>query len=245
MNSGPGVAAPRFLRVEVSEEIGVSGLFLRPRRARACIVLAPGAGAGMDHAYLAGVANALAAVGIASLRFQFPYRQRGGRRPDPPELCHATVRAAVARARRLAPALPLFAGGKSFGGRMTFQAQAAVPLPEVRGLVFLGFPLHPANRPSTDRALHLRHVTVPMMFVQGTRDALADIGLVRSLRRRLGRRATLSVFEQADHGFRVPARSGQTAETLIARTAAAVRAWADPLIAADEPPGRRSLRKPP
>ena len=163
----------------------------------------------MEHPFLSAAARELAALGIATLRYQFPYMERRSRRPDPPPLCHATVRAAVATAARLAPALPLFAGGRSFGGRMTSQAQALEPLPGVRGLAFLGFPLHPAGRPADSRARHLFEVQIPMLFIQGTRDALAERGLLEGIVGRLGARATLSLLEDADHSFHVPARSGR------------------------------------
>jgi len=163
----------------------------------------------MTHPFMAAVATGLAARGVATLRYQFPYMERRSPRPDPPPLCHATVRAAVAAAARLAPGLPLFAGGRSFGGRMTSQAQALDPLPGVRGLAFLGFPLHPAGRPSESRARHLFEVQIPMLFIQGTRDALAERGLLEGVVGRLGARATLSLLQDADHSFHVPARSGR------------------------------------
>ena len=187
----------------------VSGLLLAPPDARACYVLAHGAGAGMAHPFMAAVATGLAARGIATLRYQFPYMERGSRRPDVPRVAHATVRAAVDEAARQLPGLPLLAGGKSFGGRMTSQAQAGSPLPGVHGLVFLGFPLHPAGKPSDERAAHLSDVTVPMLFLQGTRDELADTNLLQSLVEHLGERATLRLFADADHSFHVPARSGR------------------------------------
>ncbi len=187
----------------------VSGLLLAPPQARACYIFAHGAGAGMSHPFMEAVAKELAERGIATLRYQFPYMEQGGRRPDPPKLAQATVRAAAAEAARRAPALPLIAGGKSFGGRMTSQAQAASPLPGVRGLVFLGFPLHPAGRPSDERAKHLFDVHVPMLFLQGTRDALADVTLLVPLTERLGERASLQLVQDADHSFHVPARSGR------------------------------------
>ena len=195
---------------------GVSGLFLAPARARACYVLAHGAGAGMAHPFMAHVAGELGERGIATLRYQFPYMEQGGKRPDPPKVAHAAVRAAVTAAARLAPALALIAGGKSFGGRMTSQAQALSPLPGVRGLVFLGFPLHPAGRPSDQRAEHLFDVQVPMLFLQGTRDALADLKLVKPLIERLGDRATLRLFEDADHSFHVPAKGGRNDKEVLA-----------------------------
>jgi predicted alpha/beta-hydrolase family hydrolase len=200
----------RAISIQVNETTGVSGLMQRPRGARACLVLAHGAGAGMKHPFMVGIACDLAARGVATLRYQFPYMERGGKRPDTPALCHATVRAAVLVARKLAPALPLIAGGKSFGGRMTSQAQAASPLPGVRGLALLGFPLHAANQPASERGAHLLQVRIPMLFLQGTRDALADLTLVRRLVKRLGKLATLKVLSGADHSFHVLVRSGRT-----------------------------------
>ena len=161
----------------------------------------------MFHPFMEAVARELAQRGIATLRYQFPYMEQGGKRPDPPKLAHATVRAAVGQASQLMPTLPLVAGGKSFGGRMTSQTQAASAMPGVRGLVFLGFPLHPAGRPSEERAVHLFHVEVPMLFLQGTRDRLADLGLLERLMERLGTRASLRLVQDADHSFRVPARA--------------------------------------
>ncbi|MBZ0147968.1 MAG: dienelactone hydrolase family protein [Pseudorhodoplanes sp.] len=187
----------------------VSGLFLTPPRARAIYVFAHGAGAGMAHPFMVAVADELAGRGIASLRYQFPYMEEGGKRPDPPKLAQAAVRAAVTEAARLVPSLPLIAGGKSFGGRMTSQAQAASPLPGMRGLAFLGFPLHPAGKPSDERAEHLSDVKIPMLLLQGTRDALADVKLLKPVIKRLGARASLELFEDADHSFHVPARSGR------------------------------------
>jgi uncharacterized protein len=197
------------LTVEVDETHRVSALLTAPPKARACYVLAHGAGAGMTHPFMASVAAGLAARNIAVLRYQFPYMEQRSKRPDPPRLAQATVRAAAAEAARRAPALALVAGGKSFGGRMTSQAQAAAPLPGVRGLAFLGFPLHPANRPSIERAKHLSGVRLPMLFLQGERDALADLPLIRSVTATLGPRASLHVVRDADHSFRVPARTGR------------------------------------
>ncbi|MDM0047154.1 alpha/beta hydrolase [Variovorax dokdonensis] len=188
----------------------VSALAQSPEGAKAAYVLAHGAGAGMRHAFMAAAADALAARGIASLRYQFPYMERGSKRPDTPALAQATVRAAVARAGELFEGLPLFAGGKSFGGRMTSQAQAKEPLAGVNGLVFLGFPLHPADKPSSTRAEHLHNVAVPMLFVQGTRDKLAHWPLMQALMVDLRERATLIQIDEADHAFHVPARSGRT-----------------------------------
>lgn len=180
-----------------------------PADARCCYVLAHGAGAGMAHPFMAAVADELAERGIATLRYQFPYMEQGSKRPDSPALAQATVRAAVSKAGELAPGLPLIAGGKSFGGRMTSQAQAATPLEGVRGLAFLGFPLHPAGKPSSDRAKHLVDVKVPMLFLQGTRDTLADLAMLKPMVAGLGKRATLRLFDEADHSFHVPARTGR------------------------------------
>jgi uncharacterized protein len=197
----------------------------RPPRAEACLVLAHGAGAGMRHPFMAAVADDLAALGIATLRFQFPYMERRAKRPDAPALCHATVRAAVASAHQLEPALPLIAGGKSFGGRMTSQAQAAMPLPAVRGLAFLGFPLHPPKQPADSRGEHLLQVQIPMLFLQGTRDAFAELPLLRALAERLGKRASLTLLADADHSFHVAARTGRTDMQVRAEMLQALAAW--------------------
>jgi predicted alpha/beta-hydrolase family hydrolase len=170
-------------------------------------------------------ARGLAERGIATLRYQFPYMENGGGRPDPPQLAQATVRAAVAGATDVAPDLPLFAGGRSYGGRMTSQAQSIAPLPNVRGLAFLGFPLHPPGKPSAERAEHLEKVEIPMLFVSGSRDALAELELLKPLVKGLGKRATLQLIDQADHGLRVPAKSGRTAEQAQAEALDAVAAW--------------------
>jgi predicted alpha/beta-hydrolase family hydrolase len=204
------------LRIAIDAEHEVSGLLLAPPEARACYVFAHGAGAGMTHAFMAAMASGLAARGIATLRYQFPYMERGSRRPDVPRVAQAAVRAAVAEAARRLPAMPLFAGGKSFGGRMTSQAQAAGLLPEVKGLVFVGFPLHPAGKPADERGAHLFEVSVPMLFLQGTRDELADLDLLQPLVERLGARAELRLFAHADHSFHVPARLGRDAEVMAA-----------------------------
>jgi len=193
------------------KDLHVSGLLLAPPDARACYVLAHGAGAGMAHPFMQAIAAGLAERGIATLRYQFPYMEAGRKRTDPPAIAHAAVRAAVAEAQRRFPRLPLVAGGKSFGGRMTSQAQAALPLPGVLGLVFLGFPVHPAKKPSSERAKHLADVAVPMLFLQGTRDALAELDQLEPVCKALGSRATLRLFEHADHSFHVPARSGNDA----------------------------------
>lgn len=202
-------AKTQAIQISIGESEPISGLLQRPSKPRACFVLAHGAGAGMTHPFLASVADGLAERGIASLRYQFPYMERGSRRPDPPVVAHAAVRAAVREAGQRLPDVPLFAGGKSFGGRMTSQAQAAAALPGVRGLIFLGFPLHPPGKPSNERAKHLFDVTIPMLFLQGTRDEFADLALLEPLCSELGARVTLKLFPDADHSFHVPARSGR------------------------------------
>src|SRR6516225_6598430 len=202
-------AAAEPITVTGDHDIVVCALLQAPAHARACYVLAHGAGAGMRHPFMAAVAAGLADRGIATLRYQFPYVERGTKRPDPPHLAHATVRAAVAAARQALPGLALIAGGKSFGGRMTSQAQARAPLPDVRGLAFLGFPLHPAGKPSRERAEHLFAVQIPMLFLQGSRDKLAELGLLSRLIERLGERASLRLMQDADHSFHVPARAGR------------------------------------
>jgi uncharacterized protein len=207
--------------------VRVSGLMLQPAGAKACLVLGHGAGAGMEHPFMAALARDLAAIGVASLRYQFPYMEKHGKRPDPPAICHATVRAAAAEAHRLAPTLPLFAGGKSFGGRMTSQAQAEMPLPHVRGLVFFGFPLHPPKLPSLTRGQHLFQVAIPMLFLQGTRDALAELSLIKPLADQLGARATLRLLELADHSFHVPSRSGRTDAEVKSEILTAFGEWSD------------------
>jgi hypothetical protein len=199
----------QHLMINVGSSHRVSALLDRPNTARSLFVFAHGAGAGMEHPSMQAVTTALGTRGIATLRYQFPYMERRSRRPDPPPLCHATVRAAVAEAARVAPGLTLVAGGRSFGGRMTSQAQAQSPLPEVRGLVFLAFPLHPAGRPGTERAAHLDQVRIPMLFIQGTRDELAELDLLTALIERLASHATLHLLDDADHSFHVPARTGR------------------------------------
>jgi hypothetical protein len=188
----------------------VSALLLHPSKATALYLFAHGAGAGMTHKAMESNAQGLGERGIATLRYQFPYMEKGSRRPDAPKIAHATVRAAAARARVLVPDLALFAGGRSFGGRMTSQAQAIEPLPGVHGLAFLGFPLHPAGKPGIDRAEHLARVEIPMLFVSGDRDALAELDLLKGVLASLGSRATLHLVEHADHSFKVAARSGRT-----------------------------------
>jgi predicted alpha/beta-hydrolase family hydrolase len=218
--------------IEIADgAVRVSGLLQAPQRPRACYVLAHGAGAGMTHAFMAAVAAELAARGVATLRYQFPYMERGSKRPDPPALAQATVRAAVATAGRRLPGLPLLAGGKSFGGRMTSQAQAAAPLAGVRGLAFLGFPLHPAKKPSRERARHLFDVTIPMLFLQGTRDALASLDELEPLCEALGSRAVLRLYSDADHSFHVPARSGSSDALVRGEMLDAFAKWIDEVIA--------------
>jgi hypothetical protein len=212
------------LRIAVGDQT-ISALLSCPDGPRACLVLAHGAGAGMTHPFMATVADGLAARGIATLRYQFAYMERGSKRTDPPAVAHAAVRAAVDEAARLLSDVPLFAGGKSFGGRMTSQAQAASPLPGVRGLVFIGFPLHPAGKPSSERAAHLDSVTVPMLFLQGTRDELAKLELLQPILAGLGQRATLARFEDADHSFHVPVRSGRKDADVMAELLDTLTAW--------------------
>lgn len=202
--------ALRRLDIRLNAKEQVSGLLLVPDRAQACLVLAHGAGAGMSHPFMTAIAVGLYERGVASLRYQFAYMERGSRRPDGPALAHAAVRAAAHEAGVRCPGLPLFAGGKSFGGRMTSQTQAEAPLDGVRGIVFLGFPLHPANKPSSERARHLLDVRIPMLFLQGSRDALAEPRLVKEISKELGERATVVWFDDADHSYHVPARSGRS-----------------------------------
>ncbi len=211
--------------------IRVSALLHAPPDARACYVLAHGAGAGMTHPFMTAVAAGLFARGIATLRYQFPSMEAGKKRPDPPALAQATVRAAVATAGRELPRLPLIAGGKSFGGRMTSQAQAAAPLAGVRGLAFLGFPLHPAGKPSRERAQHLAAIEVPMLFLQGARDQLATLAELEPVVGALGPRATLRLYQDADHSFHVPRRSGRTDAQVLGEVLDALAAWVDRLIA--------------
>lgn len=214
------------LTIPVSDAIGrVSGLLLRPPDAWALYLLAHGAGAGMRHRFLDSIAMALGERGIATLRYQFPYLESGTRRPDPPDVAEATVRAAAAAALEAAPDLPLVAGGKSFGGRMTSNAMANRPIEGVRGLVFLGFPLHPPKRPATSRAEHLSRVEAPMLFLQGTRDDLADLPLITSVCSGLGPRATLHVVDGADHSFAVLKRSGRTGPEVMDQLAGTTADW--------------------
>lgn len=223
------------MTLRVDADTAVSALLQAPAEAWAGYVCAHGAGAGMQHPFMAALARALAARGVATLRFQFPFVERGAHRPDPPELAQATVRAAVAAATARLPALPWFAGGKSFGGRMGSQAQAALPLPGVRGLVFAGFPLHPAGRPGLARATHLQQVHVPMLFLQGTRDALAELPLLREALAPLGPLATLHEVDDADHAFHVRKRSGRDDAQVLQELAAAIAGWCRPLAAGPGP----------
>ena len=213
------------LRISITPELSVSALLLRPDEPRACLVLAHGAGAGMHHSFMADLARELGARGIATLRYQFPYMEQGSKRPDSPAVAHQAVRAAVAEAHRRLPGVPLFAGGKSFGGRMTSQAQSGQAMEGVTGLVFVGFPLHPAGQPSTQRAEHLERVGVPMLFLQGTRDTLADLALIKGVVEQLTPRATLHIEEGADHSFHVLARSGRRDAEVMEAIADSAAAW--------------------
>jgi predicted alpha/beta-hydrolase family hydrolase len=218
----------RPLVIQVGD-VSVSGLLLRPPDAKALYLFAHGAGAGMTHKAMESNAQGLAQRGIATLRYQFLYMEKGSKRPDPPRLAHAAVRAAAAEAIEIAPDLPLFAGGRSFGGRMTSQAQAEEPLPGVRGLAFLGFPLHPAGKNGIERAEHLARVNVPMLFVSGDRDALAELDLLRPVVSGLGERATLHLIKHADHSFKVAAKSGRTAAEAEAEALDALAGWCSAL----------------
>jgi len=220
---------PRPLTIPVDGAGAVSALLIAPPQARACFVFAHGAGAGMTHAFMNQAAEGLASRSIATLRFQFPYMEKGSKRPDPPAVAQAAVRAAVTEAARLCPRLRLIAGGKSFGARMTSQAQAAKPLPGVAGLAFFGFPLHPAGQPAVTRADHLDAVGIPMLFLQGTRDKLAEMELIEPVVQRLGRRATLHRVEQADHAFHVPARSGRNDRAVMDELIQAFALWCEAL----------------
>jgi hypothetical protein len=215
-------AEPVTIAVEGSNP--VSGLWRAPVGARACLVLAHGAGVGMTHRSMAAIADGLSERGVATLSYQFPYMERGGKRVDPPPVAHATVRAAVAVANRRTD-LPVFAGGRSFGGRMTSQAQAAAPMEGVRGLVFFAFPLHPAGKPSIDRAGHLSAIEIPMLFLQGAKDALADLPLLSGVIAGLGARASLELLDDADHAFHVPAKTGLKDGDVLAKALDAVSAW--------------------
>jgi predicted alpha/beta-hydrolase family hydrolase len=223
------VRAPERLTIETGKAGPVAALLLRPDKPRACFVFAHGAGAGMTHSFMEAFANGLGERGIASLRYQFPYMEKGSRRPDPPVIAQAAVRAAVEQAGRSCPGLALVAGGKSFGGRMTSQAQAIAPLPGVRGLAFIGFPLHPAGKPSSDRADHLDEVRIPMLFLQGSRDSLAEVPLIEPVIKRLGSLATLHLVKGADHSFHVLARSGRNDREVLHEILDAFASWAGAL----------------
>jgi predicted alpha/beta-hydrolase family hydrolase len=219
----------REIRFKVGDE-GVSGLLETPKSAHAILAIAHGAGAGMRHRFLADVAKGLASRGVATLRYQFPYMEAGRKRPDPPAKAVAAVRAALAEAERLEPDLPLFAGGKSFGGRMTSTAEAESHMTGVIGLVFLGFPLHAPGKPSTERGDHLKEVRVPMLFLQGTRDSFADNALIKRTCSGLGKRARLVAFAEADHSFHVPKSSGSTDSETLAALIAATADWIGELV---------------
>ena len=225
------MSAGQLVRFTLDSGQVCSALWQAGADARSCYVFAHGAGAGMTHPFMSGVAEALAQRRIATYRFQFPYMERGTKRPDPPAIAQAAVRPAVEDARRWMPGLPLVAGGKSFGGRMTSQAQAQAALPGVRGLAFLGFPLHAAGRPGIDRAAHLSALALPLLFVQGTRDKLADEALIRSVVQGLGERASVRFIAEADHSFRVPARSGRSQADVDRELTTALADWMDAVTA--------------
>jgi predicted alpha/beta-hydrolase family hydrolase len=214
-------------KIEITDQSAISSILIRPPHPRACFVLAHGAGAGMTHPFLVSVAFGLCDRGVATLRYQFPYMERGSKRPDSPAVAHAAVRAAAAEAARHCPGLPLVAGGKSFGGRMTSQAQAIAPLPDVQGLAFLGFPLHAAGKPSDERAKHLFDIHIPMLFLQGSRDKLAELTLLEPLIKKLGPSASLHLVPEADHSFHIPARSGRKDRDVMNEILDKFAAWID------------------
>jgi uncharacterized protein len=219
------------LRLHVSDAIGsVSAFLLRPADAWLLYVLAHGAGAGMRHPFLESVSASLAGQGVATLRYQFPYLEAGRRSPDPPHVLEAAVRAAVMKAADIVPELPMIAGGKSLGGRMTSSAAAAQALDRVKGLAFLGFPLHPPGQPGTRRAEHLQRVDVPMLFLQGTRDTFARLDLITEVCRTLEPRATLHLVDAADHSFGVLKRSGRTPAQVLDELADTLARWARSLV---------------
>jgi len=211
--------------IRLPDKTSLSALWLKPPAAKACLVLAHGAGAGMTHKAMEATAEGLAGRGIATLRFNFPYMERGSKRPDSPAIAHPAIRAAVAEASKLAPGLPLFAGGRSFGGRMTSQAQAAEPLPDVAGLVFFAWPLHLAGKPGVERAAHLSDVKIPMLFLSGSRDPLAELDLLKPMVKKLGARAKLVLAADADHSFHVPARTGRKDPQVLADLLDSARDW--------------------
>lgn len=216
---------PQSLTIDTGKSGPVSALLLIPATPRACYVFAHGAGAGMAHSFMEAFSKGLCERGVATLRYQFPYMEKGSKRPDPPAVAQATVRAAVAKAAETFPGLGLIAGGKSFGGRMTSQAQAAAPLPGVRGLAFVGFPLHPAGKPSIDRADHLAKIDIPMLFLQGARDTLAEVALIEPVVQRLGATAKLHLVDAADHSFHVLARSGRNDREVMNEILDAFAEW--------------------
>lgn len=219
------VGVAHRIQVRIDARSSVSGLLLQPADPSACLALAHSAGAGMEHPFMEAVAMGLASRGIATLRYQFPYMERGMKRTDPSAICHATVKAAVLEAARRHPRLPLFAGGKSFGGRMTSQIQSTEPLQSVHGLIFFGFPLHPAGKPATARGAHLSDVLVPMLFLQGERDKLAEAALLEQIVAPLSPRARVAMIADADHSFHVPARSGKTDEDVMHSMLDITRTW--------------------
>src|SRR4051812_5229934 len=223
------MTAQRLKLLDLANAAPVSALLLRPDNARACFVVAHGAGAGMSHPFMETVATGLCDRGIASLRYQFPYMEKGSKRPDAPAVAHAAVRAAVKEAARACAGLPLIAGGKSFGGRMTSQAQAIAPLAGVRGLAFLGFPLHPPGEPSTSRAAHLSGIKIPMLFLQGSRDEFAEMTLLQPVVKGLGAMASLHVVQEGDHSLHVPARSGRNNPEVMNGVLDTLSAWIDGL----------------
>ena len=220
------------LAITVNAATTVSAIAEVPPGAKLCLVFAHGAGAGMDHPFMASVASGLADLRVATLRYQFPYMERRSRRPDSAKLCQQTVQAAVAAAHRFFPTLPLFAGGKSFGGRMTSQAQAAMAMPHVNGLCLVGFPLHPPKHPAIARAQHLSLINIPMLFLQGSRDPLADVNLMQSVVYGLRSSATLKLLEHADHSFHVPVRSGGSDQEVMQEMLQTFAAWSARVLAA-------------
>jgi uncharacterized protein len=223
-------AGAEQLRIDIEKNASVSALLLRPPQPRACYVFAHGAGAGMTHPSMEVIAAGLGERGIATLRYQFPYMEKASRRPDPPAIAHAAVRAAVAEATRRCAGLPLVAGGKSFGGRMTSQAQAKAPLPGVRGLAFLGFPLHADNKPSIERATHLSEIEIPMLFLQGTRDRLADLRYLQPVIEELGPKARLHEVAGGDHSFLVLRKSGRSNDEAMEEVIDTLAGWSIELV---------------
>ena len=217
------------LKLDIARIGIVSAILTQPDHARACYVLAHGAGADMRHSFMEKTAEGLASRGIATFRFNFPYMEKKLGRPDQPAVAHAAIRAAVEEAARLCPGLKLVAGGKSFGGRMTSQAQSKAPLPGVKGLAFLGFPLHADKKPSAERAEHLAGIAIPMLFLQGTRDGLADLGHLRPVIETLGAKATLHEVAGGDHSFAVLKKSGRTNGEALTEVLDALAAWIDEL----------------